>query len=71
MFQAPKCLKTVTIAAWYLSVAFGNFLVIVITQAKLFKSQVFFNFTFKPCFKMFSKNDFFKFIINLNEPQGL
>lgn len=38
--KAPKSMKTVTIAAWYLSVAMGNFLVIVITQARLFRSQV-------------------------------
>lgn len=38
--QAPKSLKTVTIAGWYLSVAVGNFFVILVTQAKLFKSQV-------------------------------
>lgn len=38
--QAPKNLKTVTIAGWYLSVAVGNFIVILVTQAKLFKSQV-------------------------------
>ncbi|KAF5300977.1 hypothetical protein FQR65_LT09021 [Abscondita terminalis] len=44
--QAPKCLKTVTIAAWYLSVAVGNFLVIIITQAKLFKSQAYEFFLF-------------------------
>ncbi|XP_063920030.1 peptide transporter family 1-like [Zophobas morio] len=37
--QAPKSMKTVTIAGWYLSVAIGNFLVILITQANLFKSQ--------------------------------
>ncbi|KAF5306062.1 hypothetical protein FQA39_LY09040 [Lamprigera yunnana] len=44
--QAPKCLKTVTIAAWYLSVAVGNFLVIIITQAKFFKSQAYEFFLF-------------------------
>lgn len=33
-------MKTVTIAGWYLSVAVGNLLVIIITQANLFKSQV-------------------------------
>jgi solute carrier family 15 oligopeptide transporter 1 len=32
-------MKTVTIAGWYLSVAVGNFLVILITQANFFKSQ--------------------------------
>ncbi|XP_019872597.1 solute carrier family 15 member 2-like [Aethina tumida] len=37
--QAPKCMKTVAIAGWYLSVAVGNFLVIIITQLNLFKSQ--------------------------------
>ncbi|KAJ9579926.1 hypothetical protein L9F63_004399, partial [Diploptera punctata] len=38
--QAPKSLKTVTIAAWYLSVSIGNLMVIIITQANLFRSQV-------------------------------
>lgn len=33
-------MKTVTIAAWYVSVALGNLMVIIITQARLFKSQV-------------------------------
>lgn len=33
-------MKTVTIAAWYVSVALGNLLVIIITQARFFKSQV-------------------------------
>ncbi|XP_046750570.1 LOW QUALITY PROTEIN: solute carrier family 15 member 1-like [Diprion similis] len=37
--QAPNSMKTVTIAAWYVSVALGNFMVIIITQARLFRSQ--------------------------------
>nr|CAH7727469.1 unnamed protein product [Callosobruchus chinensis] len=37
--QAPKCMKTITIAGWYLSVAGGNFLVIIITQLNMFRSQ--------------------------------
>ncbi|XP_048525945.1 solute carrier family 15 member 2-like isoform X2 [Dendroctonus ponderosae] len=37
--QAPKSMKTVTIAGWYLSTAVGNLLVIIITQLNLFKSQ--------------------------------
>ncbi|CAH1102182.1 unnamed protein product [Psylliodes chrysocephalus] len=37
--QAPKSMKTVTIAGWYLSVAVGNLLVIIITQLNMFKSQ--------------------------------
>ncbi|KAK5642905.1 hypothetical protein RI129_009072 [Pyrocoelia pectoralis] len=44
--QAPKCLKTVTIAGWYLSVAVGNFFVIIITQANLFRSQAYEFFLF-------------------------
>ncbi|XP_031358665.1 solute carrier family 15 member 1-like [Photinus pyralis] len=44
--QAPKCLKTVTIAGWYLSVAVGNFFVIVITQANFFRSQAYEFFLF-------------------------
>ncbi|KAJ8968409.1 hypothetical protein NQ317_007710 [Molorchus minor] len=38
--QAPKCMKTITIAGWYLSVAGGNCLVVIITQLNMFKSQV-------------------------------
>ncbi|KAL0280097.1 UNVERIFIED_CONTAM: hypothetical protein PYX00_001487 [Menopon gallinae] len=37
--QAPKSMKTVTMAAWYFSVACGNLLVIIITQAQFFKNQ--------------------------------
>ncbi|XP_033222641.1 solute carrier family 15 member 1-like [Belonocnema kinseyi] len=37
--QAPSSMKTVTIAAWYVSVAMGNFLIIIVIQAHLFKSQ--------------------------------
>ncbi|XP_071054843.1 peptide transporter family 1-like isoform X2 [Onthophagus taurus] len=39
--QAPKSMKTVTIAAWYLSVAIGNLIVIVVTQLDMFKNQAF------------------------------
>ncbi|XP_048505503.1 solute carrier family 15 member 2 isoform X9 [Athalia rosae] len=44
--QAPNSMKTVTIAAWYVSVAIGNLLVIIITQARLFKSQAYEFFLF-------------------------
>ncbi|CAH0548090.1 unnamed protein product, partial [Brassicogethes aeneus] len=44
--QAPKCMKTVAIAGWYLSVAVGNFLVIIITQLNLFRSQAYEFFLF-------------------------
>ncbi|XP_017780832.1 PREDICTED: peptide transporter family 1-like [Nicrophorus vespilloides] len=44
--QAPKSMKTVTIAAWYLSVAFGNFMVILITQLNIFQSQAYEFFLF-------------------------
>ncbi|EEB16571.1 Oligopeptide transporter, putative [Pediculus humanus corporis] len=37
--QAPKSMKTVTMAAWYFSVACGNLLVIIITQAQFFSNQ--------------------------------
>ncbi|XP_043465232.1 solute carrier family 15 member 1-like [Leptopilina heterotoma] len=37
--QAPKSMKTITIAAWYLSVAIGNLLVIIIIQSRFFQSQ--------------------------------
>ncbi|GJQ78758.1 hypothetical protein Trydic_g2792 [Trypoxylus dichotomus] len=39
--QAPKSMKTVTVAAWYLSVAFGNLIVIMVTELNLFKNQAF------------------------------
>ncbi|CAH1140864.1 unnamed protein product [Phyllotreta striolata] len=44
--QAPKSMKTVTIAGWYLSVAVGNLLVIIITQLNMFKSQAYEFFLF-------------------------
>ncbi|KPJ06391.1 Solute carrier family 15 member 2 [Papilio machaon] len=37
--QAPKSMKTITIAAWYVSVAFGNLIVILIAQTKIFESR--------------------------------
>ncbi|XP_018320902.1 solute carrier family 15 member 1-like isoform X3 [Agrilus planipennis] len=37
--QAPKSLKTITLAAWYLSVAMGNLIVIVIAKFKIFTNQ--------------------------------
>ncbi|XP_063394324.1 uncharacterized protein LOC134679353 [Cydia fagiglandana] len=37
--QAPKSMKTITIAAWYMSVAVGNFIVILVAQAKIFESR--------------------------------
>ncbi|XP_026317909.1 solute carrier family 15 member 1-like [Hyposmocoma kahamanoa] len=37
--QAPKSMKTVTIAAWYVSVAFGNLIVILVAQTKIFESR--------------------------------
>lgn len=40
ILQAPKSMKTVTMAAWYFSVACGNLLVIIITQAQFFSNQV-------------------------------
>ncbi|XP_060534525.1 peptide transporter family 1-like [Cylas formicarius] len=44
--QAPKSMKTVTIAGWYLSTAVGNLFVIVITQLNMFKSQAYEFFMF-------------------------
>ncbi|XP_061723513.1 uncharacterized protein LOC133529728 [Cydia pomonella] len=38
--QAPKSMKTITIAAWYMSVAVGNFIVILVAQTKIFESRV-------------------------------
>ena len=40
LFQAPKSMKTITIAAWYVSVAFGNLIVILVAQTKIFQSRV-------------------------------
>ncbi|XP_063374079.1 solute carrier family 15 member 2-like [Cydia amplana] len=37
--QAPKSMKTITIAAWYMSVAVGNFIVILVAQTKIFESR--------------------------------
>ncbi|KAJ0183746.1 hypothetical protein K1T71_000169 [Dendrolimus kikuchii] len=38
--QAPKTMKTITIAAaWYASVAFGNLIVILVAQTKIFESR--------------------------------
>ncbi|CAH2103765.1 unnamed protein product [Euphydryas editha] len=37
--QAPKSMKTVTIAAWYMSVAIGNLIVILVAQTKIFESR--------------------------------
>ncbi|XP_041986920.1 uncharacterized protein LOC121738752 [Aricia agestis] len=37
--QAPKSMKTITIAAWYVSVAFGNLIVILVTQSKVFQNR--------------------------------
>ncbi|CAF4745820.1 unnamed protein product [Pieris macdunnoughi] len=37
--QAPKCMKTITIAAWYMSVAIGNLIVILVAQIKIFDSR--------------------------------
>ncbi|XP_034839124.1 solute carrier family 15 member 1-like isoform X1 [Maniola hyperantus] len=37
--QAPKSMKTITIAAWYMSVAIGNLIVILVAQAKIFQSR--------------------------------
>lgn len=33
-------MKTITIAAWYVSVAFGNLIVILVAQIKIFQSRV-------------------------------
>ncbi|XP_039285980.1 peptide transporter 3 isoform X2 [Nilaparvata lugens] len=37
--QAPKSMKSVTLAMWYLSIALGNLIVIIITEVKPFRSQ--------------------------------
>ncbi|XP_052746696.1 uncharacterized protein LOC112053030 [Bicyclus anynana] len=37
--QAPKSMKTITIAAWYMSVAIGNLIVILVAQTKIFESR--------------------------------
>jgi solute carrier family 15 (oligopeptide transporter), member 1 len=38
--QAPLSMKSVIVAGWYLSVAFGNIFVIIIAEVKFFKDQV-------------------------------
>ncbi|CAH0716480.1 unnamed protein product, partial [Brenthis ino] len=37
--EAPKSMKTITIAAWYMSVAIGNLIVILVAQTKTFESR--------------------------------
>ncbi|KAG7313613.1 hypothetical protein JYU34_000769 [Plutella xylostella] len=37
--QAPKSMKTITIAAWYVSVAVGNLIVILVAETKAFQSR--------------------------------
>ena len=39
-FQAPESMKSVLQAAWLLTVAFGNLIVILIAHAKAFNDQV-------------------------------
>ncbi|XP_075229609.1 solute carrier family 15 member 1-like [Lycorma delicatula] len=70
--QAPKCMKTVTLAAWYLSMALGNLLVIIITQLHLFKSQAneFFFFAFLAFLDMivfFIMTKTYKFVLIEND----
>lgn len=38
--QAPVSMKSILQAAWHLTVAGGNFIVIIITEARFFESQV-------------------------------
>ena len=38
--QAPTSMKSVLQACWLLTVAFGNVIVVVIAEARFFKSQV-------------------------------
>lgn len=38
--QAPKSMKTITIAAWYLTVAMGNLIVIIVAKLNPFNNQV-------------------------------
>ena len=37
--QAPKSMKSVVQAAWLLTVAFGNIIVIIVAELKLFNDQ--------------------------------
>ena len=39
-FQSPESMKSVLQAAWLLTVAFGNLIVILIAEAKAFNDQV-------------------------------
>lgn len=38
--QAPTSMKSVLTAAWLLTVAFGNLIVVIVAEAKGFDSQV-------------------------------
>lgn len=38
--QAPESMKSVLSSAWLLTVAFGNLIVVVISEIKIFNSQV-------------------------------
>jgi solute carrier family 15 (oligopeptide transporter), member 1 len=37
--QAPASMKSVLTAAWLLTVAFGNLIVVIVAEAKAFESQ--------------------------------
>lgn len=43
--QAPKSMKSVLQAAWLLMIAFGNLIVAVIADLKIFNEQVFDHFS--------------------------
>lgn len=51
--QAPSSMKSVLQACWLLTVAFGNVIVVVIAEARIFQSQVYLLILFKV-------QDFFK-----------
>lgn len=38
--QAPVTMKSVLTSAWLLTVAFGNLIVVLITEIRIFKDQV-------------------------------
>lgn len=40
LFQAPSSMKSILSAAWLLTTAFGNLIVVIISEMKLYDNQV-------------------------------
>ncbi|XP_055389659.1 peptide transporter family 1 [Condylostylus longicornis] len=64
--QAPKSMKSVLQACWLLTVAFGNVIVVIIAEAKIFSSQAFEFFLFAGL--MFVDMFFFAFLAYRYKP---